>query len=82
MFGEGEDEMKKKKYGGIKMDIMHYETKDEVMRDGISLGGVSTATLLLGASAGDNAIKAMNENIDKVNLTLKLYKGYGLDRLH
>ena len=74
--------MKKKKYGGIKMDIMHYETKDEVMRDGISLGGVSTATLLLGASAGDNAIKAMNENIDKVNLTLKLYKGYGLDRLH
>lgn len=74
--------MKKKKYGGIKMDIMHYETKDEVMRDGISLGGISTATLLLGASAGDNAIKVMNESVDRGNLTINLYKNYGLDRLH
>jgi hypothetical protein len=82
MFGKGEDEMKKKKYNKIKMEIMHYETKDEVMRDGISLGGISTATLLLGASAGDNAIKALNENVDMGNFTMKLYKGYGLDRLH
>lgn len=74
--------MKKKKYSGIKMDVMHYETKDEVMRDGISLSGISTATFLLGASAGDNAMRVLFERVQRGNTMSQIIKQSGLGRLH